>query len=523
MTQSISAQCELVSFKLFFHGGLNQVQVHCLKGEGTCLSQYELAGSEHKLVLLQWLDNTTLLAMDSWGKLYRWPFHEGDHRTVEPVLDMQLRPFIDAWFIGNTLWFAAESELDGPSGQRLFGLDLAKLQLIYDRPMDLDFEEGTLVLLSQGEWACYQRSSKPGYKFRTHSVVRFNANTMEVQTTELASKPTIDPLSFRKTLFVDRQAGTLLCADTSSVEAITDDKGVSRYGFALQLVDLYSQRLLWSKTVRYLSGDEIADDFDRDEIIESLDAIANGDVSHQHNEAWQSLVECLTDVQFDSAGEHFWLAWQGGLVQCLTRQGEIIHGPTALHAKPGQSFSQHEESYLLECINQGDQTQLLLAQGDREWAKLWWANVPKACEAGVRTEDSAALIATQAIPAQRAQLRVPRNEVVEPMKSGQINFFCADLQCRQHGVATLNSLLNSLPALQANYERQAKATHDTILPLFFCFTALQPQLVETASEYNLFPSLAYELMAPTCLRPLSIRLRLGPVVGDCSVKRTSLC
>lgn len=494
MTFVSSVQPNLVSFRLFFNGGLNQVQIHSHQGSSlVCQGQYELACSEHEIVLLEWLSDQRVLAVDSWGKLYLWTHDPEGNGTIKPSLDLQLAPFKDAWVRDNTLWLAAKGQQNRRDGKRLIGIELSSLQVVYDSPLGFDFEEGTLFPAANGDWVCYQRSGKPGYKFRTHATIQFSTENLSPQCCELASKPPIDPISVRTTLFIDKANACLLCADTSAIDVIHDEEGVRRYSVNLQLIDLRAQQLVWSKPARYLSIEEIADEYDREEIAESLDAIAAGDITHQHNDAWQQLLECLTDVQLDSSGDHYWLAWQGGHVQCVSRRGNSIGPLLAFETEKGRRFCAEEESYLLECINQGEQTQLLLAQGDREWATLWRATVANVSGTGCAAPSSDTSIVVEPIQARRAQVAVPVNTPVMPMESGQVNLFCADLQSREYGLASLNSLLQSLPALQAHYEQIAKDTPEQELPTFFCFAALHPQQVEVASEYMVFPSLAIDM------------------------------
>ncbi|MBY5920265.1 hypothetical protein [Ferrimonas balearica] len=481
----------LHTHRLFYGGGFNQVQVHDNSQLATeVLSQFELTGSEHDVVWRSWLGDDRIVALDERGNLYIWPFQSGVKVAVAPLLKLGLMPFKDVSLQGSTLWLMARRQGERFSEVRLFRIDLDSLQVTEYPPCEFDFVGGSMVALESGDFVFYQHSGKPGYKFRTHGLVRYAPQSGQTTPVSLTGKPAPETISVRETFFFHQRHGLALTANAESLRAVQSADGQTAYQFELQLIDFHRQQVRWSRPVRTLLPNQIADEYDCDELVEALDAIAGGDHSASHNDALQSFIECLTCVYLSDDGEQIWLAWQDGYVQCLSSQGELLSPLYQLQrvAPNGERASLshwHDQLTILDVKNEGQEPAnsiLTLAIGDPEWATLWQVVLPTAapvplCEAAE----------SKPVLCQRTHfdLQLPAPLMGTPMTSGQVDIPCGDLEEQGDRLASLERLNALMPAWQTYFERNIQAGH-----LFFAFVATQPGGDKVQSEKHFFPAVA---------------------------------
>ncbi|MBY5980744.1 hypothetical protein [Ferrimonas balearica] len=481
----------LRTHRLFYGGGLNQVQVHDESQTPTALlSQFELAGSEHDMVLLSWLGDDRIVALDERGNLYLWSFRPGIKEAIEPVLALDLLSFKDASLQGSTLWLMARGQGERLSQRRLFRIDLDALQVTQYPPCEFDFVGGSMVALENGDFAFYQRSDKPGYPFRTHGLVRYASQSGQVSLLPLTGKPAPETISVRETFFFQQRHGLALTANTGSLTAIQGADGETAYQFELQLIDFHRQQVRWSRPVRALLPNQITDEYDCDELVEALDAIAGGDQRACHNDELQRFVECLTSATLSDDGERIWLGWQDGCVQCLSLQGELLSPLYQLQqvTRKGERASfcpWHDQLTLLDVKTEGHapaSSILTLSMGDPEWATLWQVALPSVASGSLCQGPEPQPALCQRIG---VDLQLPEPLLGTPVPSGQLDIPCRDTEEQGDRLASLKQLNALMPALATHFEHHTQAGH-----LFFAFVAPQPGGDKVQSEKQFFPAVA---------------------------------
>ncbi|WP_028114035.1 hypothetical protein [Ferrimonas kyonanensis] len=406
--------------------------------------QGELPGSEDSdIKLLQPLDQHRFVAVTDRGKVF---LGDDRQRTVTPLADLSCRYDSGAWLDTDTgrLWLAADFRHKQLNGYRLLALDLNQGTVVANWPIDdSEHDLTTLTRRHDGQFAFYGRNSKPGYKFRQHWIHCLNPGNGDQQRAVLASKPTPVDVTVRPWLYLDRTRGLALMPGADRLIQVDED----RFAFELQLLDLNQGEVLWTREVRHLHLDQVESDHYHPELRQSLSRIASGQYAHTDNDAWQTLLSCLTGAWFDPTQPEIWLGWQDGTVQKIGLDGER-RSPlyrVGIEDSQGNCHSPMPFDHEPLAPSGRQQDRLTLSYGF-ECDEHLEARLPKTMEAAPLDQRD-----PQWLPCQRRAglpLRIPASLQAQPGPSGCVHITSGDLHCAEGRQQALEQLLALLPALQ---------------------------------------------------------------------------
>ncbi|MCK8044277.1 hypothetical protein MSG37_05235 [Shewanella sp. 1CM18E] len=529
-----------------YHGGTNQLQVVEDTDQGVVLhSQFELIGSTGDVVMTEWLAKGSLhaedclhaegssqtrgslqakgslsaegsayfVAVDNVGQFYIGQLGKRGKYNLSACFSLAVYPTKDICFYQGQIWLVAALKSGRFSHKKLFVVDLTQvvdailnvthMQLDdyfskcvsqYDVPFD--FERNSMVCTAHNELVFYQRSEQG-----SHQLVCFNPVTANVQEIPLTGKPAPDDISVRNTFFQDKARGLVLLANAEAVSlsSLESNSGSSvdtdpqddshhqqRFDYSLQLIDLNQKQVSWSRTVRSLHVSQICSDYEAEDIVEALTAIAQGDLDSEHHEGLQTFIECLTSAVIAKDGNSIWLAWQDGVVQQLSLQGDNI-SPLYQLVQLNQAGEQRGLSFDhdLQTIQGQINERLFVGVGDEEDASLWQCTVPT-----VNRNEFAFDGATNTpLVCERADINliIDSAEYFLPSATGQVDIVCRDLSCNTARLAALQQLEALMPQLQRYYQ-----AHPQSEALYFAFIEQQVASCISQSEYDFFASAAYD-------------------------------
>ncbi|GIU09069.1 MULTISPECIES: hypothetical protein [unclassified Shewanella] len=490
-------------------------------------SQFELLGSHNcELILAQWLDDERFIAVDSTGQIYSALFNAADSSKVSlsAITSLELYPTESACISNGQLWIVGAKQGGRRSAKSLFCVDIAsallrankrleksndfelKTAAITRYEMPFNFVKGSMVCVQGTEFVFYQREKR-----RMHQLVSFNPITAETQVYPLQGKPAPEEISVRSTFFMDKNHGVALLANTETLSLLEASDENYQFDFELQLIDFNQKKMMWSRKVRALEPSQICANYQVEELIESLTAIAAGSTSSSHHDELQTFIECLTSATISADGNSIWLGWQDGVIQQLSLTGESILPLYKLMQDSSNGKQRSLQVFAHEPVvikGQVDQ-QLIVAVGEDEDARIWQmelADKQRACS--IKQAESHPITASEYQNSNESlnasQEGSPANSLVSvtcqqvdfslvmpsrltevPTSNGQIDICLEDVNDTAAKVGSLEKLNALMPKLEAHYLKSGQTS------LFFSFVNQQLNDCVTQSEYDLFASAAY--------------------------------
>ncbi|WP_299808010.1 hypothetical protein [uncultured Shewanella sp.] len=520
-----------------YYDGLIQLQVVKRTGFNVELhSQFELLASRNcELLLAEWLDDERFIAVDSIGRIFSAVFNLADSSKVSlsAIASLDLYPTEDACISNGKLWIVGAKQGGRRGAKSLFCVDTAfccENALAPERSMqssekvnyfelnaanitryEMPFKvvDGSMVCVQGAEFVFYQREKR-----RMHQLVSFNPITGETQVYPLEGKPAPTEISVRNTFFMDKERGVALLANTEtvslleatvaselSVEALESVSENPYFNFELQLIDFKQRKVMWSRKVRALKPSQICADYQAEELVESLTAIAAGDNSSSLHDELQTFTECLTSASVSADGNSIWLGWQDGVVQQLSLTGEsilplykLMQDSSNAKLRSIQVFG-HEPVVIKAQMDK----QLIVAVGEDEDACIWQMPLEdKQAEANHNTasecqnlnesykENSANNLVSVVCQPVTLSLAMPTRLTEVPTLNGQVDICLQDVNDNAAKVGSLEKLNALMPKLEAHYLKSGQTS------LFFGFVNQQVNGCAVLSEYDLFASAAYD-------------------------------
>ncbi|MCL1138998.1 hypothetical protein [Shewanella pneumatophori] len=519
--QEVAAKYRFQQHQLY-HGGTNQLQVVEDTEQGVVLhSQFELIGSTGDVVMTEWLAEDSIhaegsayfVAVDNVGQFFIGQLSKRGKYNLSACFSLAVYPTEDICFYQGQIWLVAAKQSGRFSHKQLFVVDLTQavgavsnlMQIrlgdhfnkwVSEYDVPFDFERNSMVCTAHNELVFYQRSERG-----SHQLVCFNPVTANVQQISLTGKPAPDDISVRNTFFQDKARGFVLLANAetvglSSSESNSEarvDTGLAddshhqqRFDYSLQLIDLNQKQVSWSRTVRSLHVSQICSDYEAEDLIEALTAIAQGDLDSEYHEGLQTFIECLTSAVIAKDGNSIWLAWQDGVVQQLSLQGDNI-SPLYQLVQLNQAGEQRGLSFDhdLQTIQGQINERLFVGVGEEEDASLWQCTVPSVN----RNEFTFDGVTNTPLVCERADIKliVDCDDYFLPSATGQVDIVCRDLSCNTARLAALQQLEALMPQLRQHYQAQPQNN-----VLYFAFIEQQVAGCISQSEYNFFASAAYD-------------------------------
>lgn len=522
-----------------FYDGFIQLQI--VKGSGfnvELLSQIELLDSGNsELLLAEWLDNGRFIAVDSTGQIYSSGFSsvscelsscEVSGSTNKPslssMMSLDLYPTKDACFYNGKLWLIGAKRGGRRSAESMYCINIAhalkramrsgSFELLSTDiccfEMPFRFVNGSMVCVADNEFVFYQRE-----KHRVHQLVSFNPLTSETKVHPLEGKSTPTEISVRNTFFMDNKRGIALLANTESLvlaQPLEDASKLSMkapsFGFVLQLINFQQKKALWSRTVRVLSPSQICADYEAEDLVESLMAIAAGDNSSSHHDELQTFIECLTSASVSSDGKSIWLGWQDGTVQQLSLTGDAISPLYKLMKDSINGKRRSVQVFAHEPVvikGQLDK-QLIVAVGEDEDACIWqvelldkqgvffikqaesYYSTVSECRSQGESQKQNPVNTVIPVVCQSAEfnLIMPTRLMELPSLNGQIDICLQDVNDTAAKIGSLEKLNALMPKLKSHYLKSGQTS------LFFGFVTQLIDSCSVQSEYELFASAAYD-------------------------------
>ncbi|MDR8523116.1 hypothetical protein [Shewanella fidelis] len=521
--QEVAAKYRFQQHQLY-HGGTNQLQVVEDTEQGVVLhSQFELIGSTGDVVITEWLAidgaefdgassfdcSAYFVAVDNVGQFFIGQLSKPGKYNLSACFSLAVYPTEDICFYQGQIWLVAAKQSGRFSHKQLFVVDftqavgavsnLMQIRLgdhfnkwVSEYDVPFAFARNTMVCTAHNELVFYQRS-----KHGSHQLVCFNPVTAHVQEIPLTGKPAPDDISVRNTFFQDKARGLVLLANAETVGLSNESSKVDtdlqddnhhqqRFDYSLQLIDLNQKQVSWSRIVRSLHVSQICSDYEAEDIVEALTSIAQGELDSEHHEGLQTFIECLTSAVFAKDGNSIWLAWQDGVVQQLSLQGDNI-SPLYQLVQLNQAGEQRGLSFDHDLLTiQGQINQcLFVAVGEEEDASLWQCTVPS-----VNPDEFTFDGATNTpLVCERADINliIDSAEHFQPSATGQVDIVCRDLSCNTARLAALQQLETLMPQLRLYYQAQSQSD-----ALYFAFIEQQVAGCISQSEYNFFAAAAYD-------------------------------
>ncbi|GIU33976.1 hypothetical protein L2719_17755 [Shewanella schlegeliana] len=519
-----------------FYDGLIQLQIVKCSGFNTELvQQFELLGSSNcDLLLADWIDNGRFIAVDSTGRIYSSDFSsasnslcsevrvEANKPGLSAIVSLELYPTKNACFCNGKLWLVGAKQGGRRSAESMYCINIehvlrrgrksSSFELlssdIHCYAMPFRFIDGSMVYLADNEFVFYQREKR-----RMHQLVSFNPQTSETKVYPLEGKSAPTEISFRNTFFMDNKRGIALLANTETLTLAQPSDNASKlsaeapsFDFVLQLIDFQQKKTLWSRSVRTLSPSQICADYDAEELVESLIAIAAGDMSSSHHDELQTFIECLTSVTVNADGNSLWLGWQDGVVQQLSLTGECI---SPLYQIMQVMRDDSLRSVLVfghePVVIQGKiDNHLIIAVGEEEDARIWSMeladkqgtpptkqveshhNTASECQSLNQKESPANSVASVVCQQVEFSLAMSTRLTEVPSSNGQVDICLQDVNDTKAKVHSLEKLNTLMPKLEAHYLQSDQTS------LFFGFVSQQVNGCSIQSEYELFSSAAYD-------------------------------
>ncbi|ANS86990.1 hypothetical protein VSVS12_03281 [Vibrio scophthalmi] len=483
-----------IQTQCLYYGGVAQLQIVKQNGLNTELhSQFELQGCQQDVVLTEWLDSTRFVAVDKMGQVYIAAINAPGKFTLAPIFSFEVYPTKDVCLQDGKLYLVGAKKSGRRRDSLLFSTDLSialtqtSLEQLSTTHFTIEhyevpfrFVDGSMVYIGRDEFVFYQLGKK-----RTHQLVSFNPITAAVETYELAGKPAPDEIPIRHIFFQDKKHATLILANA---ETVTLAKGADDeaddvepcFDFSVQFIDFKQKKTVWNRVIRSLSAEQICDKYDREELVESLTAIAGGDVSSSHHDQLQTFIECLTSATLAEDGQSIWLGWQDNKLQQISLNGECLTPLYSLiraGSERGLSLFEHEPVVIQGQIDQ----HLMIAVGMEDDEFLWQCDLAQAELANTNTNTNQLQCAQSQLT-----LTIPNTIGGIPAISGQVDVPCQDFNDDNARVESLRNLLALMPAWQSHYEQNLRdGSYAT--SFYVAFNGQQACDVTMKSEYDVFP------------------------------------
>lgn len=467
---------QLKAISLSYVGGIH-IQVIEPGETPNVVFQWELPETkENSLSLLAPLDQHRFVATTETGKVF---VVDCATEVVSQVANLSCRPFSGHWLDADQqqIWIAAHF-----SGKQLTGLQLACLclnsgDLLCHWPIEEpDIELETLTQTEDGQFSFYGLHHKAGYKFRSHFLYRIDPSNGAQHKLPLDSKPVPVDIAIRPWLFQDKGRGLIALPYADCLQKTED----GQYEYELQLIDLNRSQILWTKSVRPFSLEQITD-YDEEETEAALDRIASGKYAHTDNDHWQTLISCLTGVWFDPGKDEMWLGWQDCTLQCISLNGEQVSPLYAVGTQSRDGCINKPWDFDLDrlAVTNRKHNDLFLAYGF-ELEEHLQVTVPDTQKSEVEQDESQWLVAKTTTP---APLIIPDLVQSQPSLNGCIHLCCDDLETESGKRQILDRLLILLPmietAMTGTPEKEGlfsrllsrgKPQSETVQPLYFAFS-----------------------------------------------------
>lgn len=408
--------------------------------------QCELPASQDgQLALLEALDSQCFVAATNQGQIYTGNYA---NKQIELLVKLNCISGAGYWLdkTQRTLWLSAHFNNDLLQREHLVAINLDTGELISQWPLTADgVDEQTLNPCRDGRFAFYARNGKPGYKFRQHGIYQLNPNDGEQQYTQLASKPIPLGVPLRPQLFQDKRRGLILMPAADQLTKLAPNS----FAYEIQLLDLNTAEIRWTRTIRHLSLEQINQHCD-DELAPALDSIAAGNYSYTNNDAWQSLLSCLTGVWFDPDRDEIWLGWQDWHVQKIGLDGQLLSPLYRVGTqKSNGELSVPMPNSLERLAPVGRQGNTLLLDYDYELDQHLSVELPQSTsQPAVLPQQE--IIWLQGQPHSRPCIQIPTSLQAQPSPSGCVLISSADLTDTSGVTAALQQLLELMPALANN-------------------------------------------------------------------------
>lgn len=498
-----------------FYDGLIQLQVIKRTGFNTdVISQFELLETQNcELLIAEWLDNQQFIAVDSTGRIFSSRFNaaEPSKQSLSAIASLGLYPTKDACISNGKLWIVGAPKGGRRSASSLYCVDITAKNLnvshfelndtaISNYEMPFKFVNDSMVCVQGTEFVFYQREKR-----RTHQLVSFNPMTAETQIYPLQGQPAPEEISVRNTFFMDKKRGVALLANTETLSVLESSDENLRFNFELQFIDFKQKKVLWSHKVRVLEAAQICAEYQAEDLIESLTAIAAGDTSSEHHDELQTFIECLTSATISADGNSVWLGWQDGVVQQLSLTGDSILPLHKLMKNNGDGKQRTVQVFTHEPVVIKGQIddQLILAVGEDEDAVIW--QVELFDKQAVKQVKSTGSVVSQPYRITEELHECSTNSVVPtvcqplalnlvvqasltevPTSNGQVDISLQNVNDTAAKIASLTELNALMPKLESHYLKSGQTS------LFFSFVAPQVDTCAVLSEYDLFASAAYD-------------------------------
>ncbi|EGU46130.1 hypothetical protein VII00023_09686 [Vibrio ichthyoenteri ATCC 700023] len=489
--KEIELQYRIQSQRLYY-GGTTQLQIVKQDGLNSDLhSQFELQGCQREVVLTQWLDSRHFVAVDDTGRVYIAAINAPGKFTLAPIFSFEVYPTKDVCLQDGKLYLVGAKKIGRRRDSLLFSIDLSialtqtSVEHLSAAHFTLEhyevpfrFVDGSMVNVGHDEFVFYQLGKK-----RTHQLVSYNPESGIVETYPLEGKPAPDETPIRHIFFQDKKHATLILANAETVTLAKGADGEANdagpcFDFSVQLIDFKQKKTVWNRVVRSLSAEQICDEYDREELVDSLTAIAGGDASSSHHDGLQTFIECLTSATLAEDGQSIWLGWQDNKIQQFSLIGECLtplYSLTRAGSERGLSLFEHEPVVIQGQIDQ----HLMIAVGMEDDEFIWQCDLAQAELANTNTNQ---LQCAQS----QLTLTIPNTMGCIPATSGQVDVPCQDFNDDNARLESLRNLLALMPSWQSHYEQNLR-DRPYATSFYVAFNGQQTCDVAMKSEYDVFP------------------------------------
>lgn len=294
-------------------GGLNHIRVLAPLADGKqqLLWQTNLAGSEHQVLLAEWLNDDEFIVADESGNIFQAQLSSEQCRKVQQLpgaANINAGCYLDK--ATQQFWYATDFERGASSfatEARLLGWSLPDWQPIANILLPRYISCQTLLRRSDGCFLFY-RQGRFTKKDRPQGFYCCQPSTAVTDFHPIAS-PSI-PLGMyaHKVMTFNTQHDLLLMP--CMPQPVESDTSLLNY--QLQLISLRDFSILWQQSVpqldnkqayceaselkmirNYVKGEELANGIDRDDVEDALD----------------NFIEQLCGVKISDDGQSVWLEW----------------------------------------------------------------------------------------------------------------------------------------------------------------------------------------------------------------------